>query len=348
VASWATAVAQDEKFGAMSDSVFPSGPTLPLGKTDSWSLPIFLLTTLSVIIPVAALLLFGNSYHVLVAMNLIATLLLTLSLNLVVGNLGLLSFAHAVFFGASAYVCAILSRYHGINPWLCLPAAMSVVAIMGFLLSAPLARLRGIFFAVASLAFASFFEVFVREATPLTQGGNGISGIPFLTFFGIELRGGSMLVLHGLVLLLVLILLVNISKSSLGRELSAVRDNESAASACGISVVKTRLLTFILSALIAAVAGWLFTFTHRVVVTEIMSLERSFFWFFTVLIGGPGSIVGVSLGTIILLLVPSFLNFATSQQVLLSGVLMLAVVLFAPKGISGIIESLCNHFRSRT
>ena len=155
----------------MNDLVPQFGPTVPQGKTDSWSLPLFWLTTMSVIIPVTALLLFGNSYHVLVAVNLIATLLLTLSLNLVVGNLGLLSFAHAVFFGASAYVCAILSRYHGINPWLCLPAAMFVVAVMGFLLSAPLRPATRNLFCCSQFGLCLIFRSVRTRSSSVDAGG---------------------------------------------------------------------------------------------------------------------------------------------------------------------------------
>ena len=298
-----------------------------------------------IIIVTSILLVWGNSFHVLVATDLINTLLLTLSLNIVVGNLGLLSFAHGVFFGIGAYASAILATQYGLNPWLCLPFALFGILIAAALLAFPAVRLRGIFFAVATLAFAAFFEVFIRDATSITQGPSGISEIPVLRLFGWDIRGGSMLVLQAVVLAASLVLIINVSESRLGREFSAVRDNPVAAAASGIPVARTRLIGITFSAVIAGVAGWLYAFSSLFVVADIVSLERTFFWFFMVLIGGAGSIFGVCLGTIVLSLIPQMFGFATSQEVLISGIIMLLVVLFAPRGLSGMARLAVKRWR---
>ena len=297
---------------------------------------------------VAALLpLLGTPYHVTVAVNLCVTLILTLSLNLVVGYSGQFHLSHAAFFGVGAYAAAILAKTGGLSPWLCLPGAVAVVSLLAALIGIPVTRLRGLYLAVATLAFSLFVEVVVKQGDSLTGGGYGLQDIPPLVFFGERLQGKSYYVLALGALAVVCGLILNLLRSKLGRAIIASRDHPEAAAAAGISPALIRVVVLVLAGAMAALGGWLHTFYHLNINTTLLSAELTFIWFFMVLVGGIGSMRGVVLGTVLLDLVPQALGFATGQTILAVGVLMILVTLFAPRGLDGLIEDARAAVRRR-
>lgn len=281
-----------------------------------------------------------NGFYVTLATNITITMILTLSLNFVIGRIGIFSLAHSAFLGIGAYLAAILAQRHGVPGWLTLPVAVlgscSAAAIIGI----PVLRLRGNFLAVATLSFGLFAEVFARQASDITGGAYGITGIPPLQILGTPLRGPYSFLLAATVLLLTALILENIRTSRFGRAIIAARDNEAAASAAGIDIARTRLAGFIISAGIAATAGWVYGFFHLTLNPYVLSLDITFLWLFIVLVGGLGSMTGVALATIMLGVGPELLGFASSAQILISGALVLIVALLAPRGMGGLVDDL--------
>jgi len=296
----------------------------------------------------AALPFWGNDYHVTVAVNLCVTLILTLSLNLVVGYSGQFHLSHVTFFGTGAYVSAILATQFGISPWLCLMASIAVSGLLAALIGAPVTRLKGLYLAVATLTFSMFIEVLVNQGGTLTGGGYGIQQIPSLTLAGYALRGKYFYGVALLALAATLLLLRNLLRSKFGREIIAVRDHPDAAEASGINPPLIRLTVLVIAAGLAAVAGWVHTFYHLILNPELLSPEWTFIWFFMVLVGGIGDTFGVVLGTLLLTLVPEFFDFAAGQTIFGIGVLMVIVTLFAPRGLSGVIADLLRDRRAIT
>jgi branched-chain amino acid transport system permease protein len=287
----------------------------------------------------------SNGYYLTLLTNVAVTMILTLSLNFVIGRIGQFSLAHSAFLGIGAYIAAILAQRHGVSGWLTLPAAIAGSCAAAAIIGVPVLRLRGMFLSVATLAFGLFSEVFARQATDITGGAYGITGIPPLDFFGIKLRGTGMYELVLAVLLITAFLLENIRLSRFGRAIAAARDNEAAAAAAGIDIARTRLVGFIVSAAFAATAGWLYGFFHLTLNPYVLSLDITFVWLFIVLVGGLGSMRGVAVATVLLGIGPEMLGFASTQQVLISGILVLVVVLLAPRGIGGLIEALEARLR---
>jgi branched-chain amino acid transport system permease protein len=281
---------------------------------------------------------FGTPYHVTVAVNLCVSLILTLSLNLVVGYSGQFHLSHAAFFGIGAYASAILAKQAGLSPWLCLPGAVLVVSLLAALVGIPVTRLKGLYLAVATLAFSLFVEVLVKQGGSLTGGGYGLQDIPPLTLFGLRLQGKEFYALTLAALFAVAALIKNILDSKLGREIVASRDHPDAAAAAGINPAFIRVVVLMIAGGMAAVAGWLHTLYHLSINATLLSSELTFVWLFMVLVGGIGNMRGVVLGTILLELVPEALGFATGQTVLAVGVLMILVTLFAPRGLGGMLE----------
>lgn len=287
-----------------------------------------------------------NGFYVTLATNITITMILTLSLNFVIGRIGIFSLAHSAFLGIGAYLAAILAQRHGVSGWLTLPVAVLGSCSAAALIGIPVLRLRGNFLAVATLAFGLFAEVFARQASDITGGAYGITGIPPLQIFGTPIRGPYSFLLAATVLLLTALVLENIRTSRFGRAIIAARDNEAAAAAAGIDIARTRLAGFIISAAIAATAGWVYGFFHLTLNPYVLSLDITFLWLFIVLVGGLSSMTGVALATIMLGVGPEFLGFASSAQILISGALVLIVALLAPRGIGGLVDDLRDRFGS--
>jgi branched-chain amino acid transport system permease protein len=281
-----------------------------------------------------------NGFYVTLATNVAITMTLTLSLNFVIGRIGVFSLAHCAFLGVVAYVAAILAQRHGVNGWLTLPVAIAGSCAVAAIIGTPVLKLKGNFLAVATLAFGLFAEVFARQASDITGGAYGITGIPALKILGTPLRGVYSFWLAAAVLLLVALLLENIRTSRLGRAIIAARDNEAAAAAAGIDIARTRLAGFILSAAIAAAAGWTYGHFHLTLNPYVLSLDITFLWLFIVLVGGLGSMRGVACATVLLVVGPELLGFASSATILISGALVLIVALLAPRGIGGLIDDI--------
>lgn len=292
------------------------------------------------LVVLAAIPFWGNDYHVTVAVNLCVTLILTLSLNLVVGYSGQFQLSHVAFFGAGAYTSAILAKDLGLSPWLCLFGSIAVSALLATLIGAPVTRLKGLYLAVATLAFSLFMEVIVNQASGLTGGGYGIQNIPPAYLGTFKLAGKSFYAVALIALALTLFVLRNILDSKFGREIIATRDHAHAAEASGINPALNRLMVLIVAASLAAMGGWVHTFYHLTLNPNLFSSEWTFVWFFMVLVGGIGNTVGVVLGTLLLSLVPEFLGFATGQTIFSIGVLMILVTLFAPRGLGGLIDDI--------
>lgn len=289
---------------------------------------------------VAALPLFANDYHVTLAVNLCITLILTLSLNFVVGYSGQFHLSHVAFFGVGAYASAILAKQCHLSPWLCLVGAIFTVAVLATLIGLPVTRLKGLYLAVATLAFSLFIEVLVNQGGALTGGGYGIQDVPPATVFGARLSGKAFYLLALGAVIVTVLGLGNLLDSKFGREIIAVRDHPDAAAAAGINPAATRLLVLVIAASLAALAGWLHTFYYLNLNPVVVSPEWTFIWFFMVLVGGLGSMTGVILGTVLLTLGPEFLGFAAGQTILAIGILLVAVTLFAPRGLAGLIADV--------
>ncbi len=302
------------------------------------------------VIGAVALLLPGllhNPYHINVATNAAITLVVALSLNLVVGYSGQFALSHAAFFGIGAYVPGLLATRLDVSPWLGLVAGLAVTTTIATVVSIPVSRLRGYFLSVATLAFGFFIEIFVRQATELTGGAYGVNDLPTLVLFEYPLRGLSYYFFAAFTLFLIALLIGNMMRSGLGRAIVAMRDNPAAAAASGIHVTQMRVLAFVLSADIVAVAGWLQAFFDLSINPQMLSPELSFVWLFMVLIGGLGHPVGVVLGTLLLTIGPNFVGFASTDRALFVAVLVIGVALFAPQGLGGLLDFVIARGRER-
>jgi branched-chain amino acid transport system permease protein len=263
------------------------------------------------------------------------------SLNLVLGYGGMVSFGHAAFFGAGAYVVGIFAAEGVRSLWIAWPAAILVAALAALLIGAISLRTRGVYFIMITLAFAQMmYYVFVSMKA--YGGDDGLSMPGRSSGLGLELRNDF--VWYYLVLALLLIILYLLHRllgSRFGRVIAAIRENETRATAIGYPVYRYQLLCFVISGAIAGLAGALIANQTSYVGPALLHWVQSGTLMIMVILGGVGRFWGGPVGAAVLLALEELFSgspllgaYALHWQ-LPVGIILLAVVLLAPRGISG-------------
>jgi branched-chain amino acid transport system permease protein len=261
------------------------------------------------------------------------------SLNLLVGYAGLPSLGHAAFFGGGAYTAAIAAQRLGTDELLVsLGAAVVGAALLALVVGFLAVRALGIFFLMLTLALAQMVFAVAFQATDLTGGSNGFSGIHRPVLFGVDFTAASDLyLLVCAVALLVALLLWRVTTSSYGRALVGVRENERRMRALGYDTRTLKLSAFVLAGALAGVAGALSSYEFRFVSPNDVALGTSVTGFVMVLIGGAGTLVGPILGAAVVLSIERVLPSQVPAQMVL-GAVFIAFVVFARQGIVGAVR----------
>ena len=268
---------------------------------------------------------------------------LSLSLNLLVGYVGLLSLCHAAFYGIGAYASTLLAMKLGVGfvPSMLLGAAAA--AILSLSISIPSLRLRGDYFVLASLGFQMIAYAVLYNWVGLTRGPFGISEIPKPAVLGLDVSDiSSYAILATVVAALCGFLLYLISASPFGRTLKAIREDEVAAAALGKNVYRLKVTAFALAAGFAAISGALFASYVRYIDPTSFTLTESVLVLSMVIIGGAGNISGPIIGSTLLLLLPVVLRYAEIPETvaanvrqMIYGALIIAIMRYQPNGLRG-------------
>ncbi|MGS0754772.1 branched-chain amino acid ABC transporter permease [Roseateles sp. GG27B] len=279
---------------------------------------------------------------------------LAVSWNIIAGFGGQFSLGHGVFFAVGAYVTARLYLTWGISPWFGLLPAMAVCALLGPLIFWPTFRLKGSFFAIATLAFNEVGMVFANYFESLTGGPRGLQ-IPFQPGLSHMIFTNPIhyaLLMFGFMAVCIVVAVV-IRRSRLGYYLLAVREDEDAARACGIDVSSVKLRGTAISAALTAVGGALFAMYVRTIdPPSLFSLADIGFKFaLLTLIGGIGTIAGPVIGAFLIIPTESWLRATLGgglpgMHLVILGVLMLLAALFMRKGVVHAIETAWKRWKS--
>jgi len=274
--------------------------------------------------------------------------LLALGVNMVLGYVGLLDLGFMAFYAIGAYTTALLS-IHGWSFWLCVP--VSVVVAMGLraLLGWPVLRLRDDYLAIVTLGFGEIARITLNNWDGLTNGPKGLSllsstRVPPLGFFGADLHTNT----HFFYLIFAFFALGvlvswRLDRSRIGRAWIALREDELAAQAMGINGPKLKNLAFALSAAYAGVAGAIFARWENFVTPESFTFWESALLVAMVVLGGRGSLVGVSLGVALIVGLPEVLRSdlfrwaggiqAVNARYLIFGAILMVAAIFRPQGL---------------
>jgi branched-chain amino acid transport system permease protein len=272
-----------------------------------------------------------------------------LGLVLLTGVSGQTSFGHATFLGLAAYTTAYMSRYGGWSPLAGLPAGLAVAGGTAFLLGLITSRISGHYLPLATIAWcASFFYLF--GVLPGLGGFNGFGEIPPL-FPGIT--RGTAAALIGAILVGATVLCANLLSSRTGRAMRALAQSRIMAESLGIDTARLARATFVLAALLAGLAGWLFAHVQRYVSPAPFGLSASIEYVFMVVIGGASHLAGAIVGAAIVVLLRDQLTELLPRLLGSSGnfetvAFSLAVILMLQYAPSGIAPALLRHLPRRS
>ena len=287
-----------------------------------------------------------NEYYLTVLIVAGFQAILTLGLNLLMGYAGQVSLGHAAFYGISAYTTGILTaRFHWPVP-AGIAAGIALVLLVAAGIAVPTLRLKGHYLAMGTLGFGIIVYIILNEATDLTGGPSGLTGIPKLKLAGIAISSDRdfYYVVWGVVLLLFL-LAQNLVRSRLGRALRAIHTSETAAAVLGVDTQRYKIGVFILSALYAAVAGALYAHYVTFVSPGSFGFHASVQFVTMVVLGGMGSLWGAVAGAVFLTALPEALRAIEDYDILLYGGLLILCMMFLPGGLAEGAERLVRAVR---
>jgi branched-chain amino acid transport system permease protein len=273
--------------------------------------------------------------------------LLALSMNVVLGVTGLLSAAHGALFGIGAYTASLLVVRAGMNSWPALGLAALAGGVGALIIGLPTLRARGPYFVIASLCFGLVVQIIIDKWEALTFGPLGVTSVPPMN--AIALPGIGRLSFESLTaqyyvvfaaLALTTLAMHRVVESRIGRAWQAIRVNEDLAEALGVPTKHLSLLAFVVSGVIAGIAGALYgqyiAYVHPADASFWISLNAILF----VVVGGAGTLAGPIVGAFVMTVAPETLRLFEEYRLLIFGALLIIVIMFFPSGIVGGVRTL--------
>ena len=299
-----------------------------MGKKNKISLLIYAL----IIFTIPAIL--QNNYHLMVLNVAALNIVVVIGLNLLMGYAGQISLGHAAFYGLGAYLSAIFTTTYSFPPWTTLVMAMVITGLVAYAIGIPTLKLEGHYLVMATLGFNVIIYIVMIQLDEVTGGPSGFAGIPRL-WIGDFVFDSDRKIYYLLwaVSIGILLLSLNLTHSRVGRAMAALSHNEIAARCSGIDTETYKVKIFVISAVLASLAGSLYA--HYI--TFISPGTFSFFYSIQVvtmvLIGGMGSLWGSAFGAILLTLLPEVLHAVKEYNVLIYGLILMIVLIFFPQGL---------------
>lgn len=277
----------------------------------------------------------ANPYFVEVAFFFGIYALLGLSLNIVLGEVGLFDLGHMGFMAIGAYTTAILNTMYGVPVFFLLPLSALTAAFFAYIVCSPIIHLRGDYLCIVTIGMGEIVRMtLVNNPFGITGGPNGVYGIdlPAIGPFVLD-SSNEFYFLIWIIVGISIVGLKRLQSSRIGRAWNYIREDQVAAEATGIDVRYYKLLAFVLGAAIAGVAGNIYACKLMVVSPESFSFMESCLLFCIVLIGGMGSIPGVLIGAAAISLFPEIFRPFAQYRMLIFGVVMVMMMMFRPGGI---------------
>ena len=299
---------------------------------------------------------FSSRYVIDLATSVLIYVMLGWGLNVVVGLAGLLDLGYVAFYAVGAYSYALFAVHFDLSFWICLPLAGLFAALFGVMLGFPVLRLRGDYLAIVTLGFGEMIRIILLNWYPVTNGPNGISGIPRPSFFGLpfdrtaaagatsfhEVFGIEYASAHRVIflyfLILCLALLTNvftlrIRRLPIGRAWEALREDEIACRSLGVNPTNTKLTAFGIGAMFGGFAGSFFATRQGFISPESFTFIESATILAIVVLGGMGSQIGIVIAALFLILLPELGREFAQFRMLLFGAAMVLIMIWRPGGL---------------
>jgi len=259
--------------------------------------------------------------------------IMAISVNIISGVTGQLSLGQAGFMAVGAYTCIWLTQVAHLPLPIAIVLGGFLAAVTGFLVGFPTLKLSGDYLAIVTLGFGEILRVIFVNLKSVTGGANGKQFTTVLAAFA-DL---SWIVIIG-TLVLIVILLQNFLRSTYGRAIFSVREDEIAANSNGISVFRYKMIGFVIAAFVAGIGGALYAPFIGFVKPDLSSFTRSVDYLIYCVLGGMGSITGSILAAFILTYLQEFLRFLREYRLLIYPFILIFVMLFRPQGLLGMKE----------
>ncbi|MEQ8402211.1 MAG: branched-chain amino acid ABC transporter permease [Roseitalea porphyridii] len=304
----------------------------------------------------------ANDYIILVASQMGIMLIAVVGVNVVIGYTGLLSLGHAAFMAIGAYSVPILHRAmaaaglpDAIMPFIAIPGAIALSALVGIVVGLPSLRVKGLYLAVATLS-ANFIIIFLIELEALAPWTGGLVGLntPDANLLGWELdTQREMFALIAALAFVTILAVQNLFRTRVGRAFIAIRERDYSAEILGISLLRYKLMSFAISAACCGLAGALFAYFYARILPEQFELALSLQLVAALIVGGMGRTMGPVFGVIIIVMVPEILKFTFGAiaggaaevaqlrapiQEIIFGLLIIFFLLFEPMGINHLVD----------
>ena len=284
----------------------------------------------------------GTTFYTELVTKVMILAIFALSLDLLVGYTGLVSFGHAAYYGVGAYVLGLMApKYEAANLWLTLPTAIAVAGISALFVGAFVVRVKGIYFIMVTLAFAQMFY-FVFHDTKFGRGSDGISmnfkpsaAIGALVPF--DLANAAHVYYFVLVLLVVVFVFLRLLlRSTFGRALQGIKSNEHRMRSLGFPVYLYKLASFAIAGALAGLAGYLSALQFGFVNPELLSWHQSGNVLLMLILGGLGSLYGAVIGAFAFVALSEIYSSVTTHWQLLLGATIILLVIFLPGGLASV------------
>ena len=278
-----------------------------------------------------------NSYIISLMSLTFVWVLAALGLNLITGYTGQFNLAHGAFMAVGAYTVGILTTDYQVPFWIAFVLAGVVTATLGFFVGILSLRLKGHYFSIFTLCISYILYLLIEKWESLTHGTVGIMGIPAPTGIG-AIRFDAPVAQYYLALVffaLGLWIMARIVRSLLGRSFMAVRNSDLLAEALGISLMRTKTLSFVLSVTYAGIAGALYAGQIRFLGPDLASEAHTFDLIMFTLVGGLGTLLGPLVGALLVTWITQSLQFLQDFRMVVFGPLLVVLLIFLPNGIVG-------------
>jgi branched-chain amino acid transport system permease protein len=268
-------------------------------------------------------------------------------LDVIMGYAGQVNLGQAGFMATGGYTAGYLAVNYGVSPIVATIAGVFLSVVCALLLSAATLRLRGLYLALATLAFGLLVDSLTVGLIDITGGSSGLVGVPPFSIGSMEFSSPqSMYYLVLAIIAIAFLCLAGALGNGFGRALKAIRTDQLAAAALGINVVRYKLIAFILSAVLASISGSLYAFFFNFLSPEMVGTSRSLELVAMLVIGGEGTLIGALFGSVIITLMPVAFQNLAAYQTLVTGLLLVGSFLYLPQGLFGVCAGLLNRLPS--
>lgn len=286
-----------------------------------------------------------NPYLYDVAIRMALNAIVVVALNLLVGYTGQISLGHAGFLGIGAYASGVLTAQFGWPPLAALVAGAAAAGLLAFGVARPILKLKGHYLAMATLGLGIIIAIVITNEVKYTGGPDGIS-VPALSLGSLELSGErAWYALVAVLLVLVTWIALNLVDSPAGRALQAIHGSEIAAQVAGIRTSRVKVRIFVVSAVIASLAGSLTAHYVAFVTPGVAGFFHSIELVTMVVVGGMASVFGSIVGAVILTMLPQMLSTFEGWETVVFGAILMATMIFLP---AGIVPTLARLLRKRS